>query len=238
MTAPAEARDRLALALDVGDLAAAEALARRLAPWFGIAKVGFELYAEAGPTAFARLGDLGLRVFADLKLYDIPTTVERAARAIARHRVDYLNFHAAGGVTMLRAAVAGCVEGARDAQRTTPITLAVTVLTSDPDTRAFDARLACALDAGCDGVVCSASELEAVQRVSGGRLRSMVPGIRLGHDDAHDQVRIATPEDAFARGADWIVVGRAVTGAADPEQAAEEIARSAGAGLARAPRAT
>ena len=99
-----DVRDRLALALDVGGPADAEAVARRLAPWFGIAKVGLELYAEAGPDVFDRLRDLGIAVFADLKLYDIPTTVERAARTLGRRGVDFLNFPAAGGATMLEPA--------------------------------------------------------------------------------------------------------------------------------------
>ncbi|MBV8951835.1 MAG: orotidine 5'-phosphate decarboxylase, partial [Actinobacteria bacterium] len=91
--APAAVRDRLVLALDVDDLDTAIALARRLTPWFGTAKVGFELFTAAGPDAFARLHDLGMRVFADLKFHDIPTTVERAARAAARHGVEFLNLH-------------------------------------------------------------------------------------------------------------------------------------------------
>src|SRR5262249_57430453 len=96
-----EVRDRLALALDVGGPDDAEALARRLEPWFGIAKIGLELYAEAGPAMIERLRALGLAVFADLKLYDIPNTVERAARVLGRRGVDFLNFPAAGGAAML-----------------------------------------------------------------------------------------------------------------------------------------
>src|SRR5256714_10349434 len=92
-----DVRDRLALALDVGGAADAERVARRLVPWFGIAKVGLELYGEAGPDIFERLRALGFAIFADLKLYDIPTTVERAARVLGRRGVDFLNFPAAGG---------------------------------------------------------------------------------------------------------------------------------------------
>src|SRR6478735_364818 len=115
VAAPAEVRDRLTLPLDVGDLDAALAIARAVAPWFGIAKVGYELYAEAGPDAFARLHDLGFAVFCDLKLHDIPTTVERGAAALAGHGVKFMNAHAAGGVDMLRAFVAGAREGAEAA---------------------------------------------------------------------------------------------------------------------------
>ena len=90
-------------------------LAREVAPWFGVAKVGLELYSAAGPAAVEPLRELGLRVFCDLKLHDIPTTVGRAARVLGRLGVSYLNFHAAGGVDMLRAGVEGVLEGARDA---------------------------------------------------------------------------------------------------------------------------
>src|SRR5262245_16863852 len=143
-----EARDHLALALDVGDLDAARASALRVEPWFGAGKVGFARYAEAGPSAFQALRHKGFRVFADLKLHDIPNTVGRAARVLGRHGVDFLNFHAAGGEAMLRAGVEGLAEGARDAGHVRPVALAVTVLTSDPNVDAMDARLDDARNAG------------------------------------------------------------------------------------------
>src|SRR5436309_11267314 len=143
-----DARNRLAVALDVPDLDSAEQLAKEIAPWFGVAKVGLELYSAAGPEAIARFRALDFAVFADLKLHDIPTTVGRAARVLGRLGVAYLNFHAAGGVEMLRAGVEGVREGARDAQRAAPVPIAVTVLTSDPDASAFDARLAAAFESG------------------------------------------------------------------------------------------
>ncbi|HZJ27130.1 MAG TPA: orotidine-5'-phosphate decarboxylase [Acidimicrobiia bacterium] len=222
-----EVRDRLALALDVDDLDDALVLARRLEPWFGIAKVGYELYGTAGPEAFDRLRDMGFQVFADLKLHDIPTTVERGARSLARHGVGFVNAHAAGGEVMLRAFVAGLHEGARDVGAEPPAALAVTVLTSEPDANAFDARLDRARVAGCDGVVCSAYE---IARVSAVGLTSMVPGIRLPDTDLHDQARAVTPADALAAGATWLVVGRTVTAASDPEAAADQVSRSAAAG--------
>jgi orotidine-5'-phosphate decarboxylase len=227
----ADVRDRLVLPLDVGDLGAALAMARRLAPWFGIAKVGHELYAEAGPDTFDRLQELGFRVFADLKYYDIPTTVERAARAIARRGVQFLNFPAVGGEAMLRAGVEGLREGAREAGHAPPVALAVTVLTSDPRADAFDERLDVAARAGCDGVVCSAHEIAAVH-ARDAQLTTMVPGIRLAGGARHDQARVATPEEAVRAGANWVIIGRPVTAAADPEAAATEVAQSVAAGLA------
>jgi orotidine-5'-phosphate decarboxylase len=218
---PAEVRERMVLVLDVGGLADAEGVARRLAPWFGVVKVGHELYAEAGPEAFARFHALGFKVFCDLKLHDIPNTVERAARAHARHGVDFMNAHAAGGETMLRAFVAGARAGAADGGLPHPVTLAVTVLTSDPDASAFTTRLDIAATAGCDGVVCSA--FEATAAASAG-LRAMVPGVRLTGTARDDQARVATPGEAITAGASWIVVGRTVTAAADPERAAASAA--------------
>ena len=219
MIAPT-AREHLVLALDVGGLAEAEALAGRVREWFGIVKVGFELYAEAGPAAFARFRDLGFRVFADLKLHDIPTTVGRAARALARHGVEFLDFHAAGGIDMLRAGVEGLREGAARGGGVAPIALAVTVLTSEPDARAFRARLDAAVAAGCDGVVCSAHEVAAARDAG---MRTMVPGIRPAGVSRDDQARFATPTDAIRAGADWLVVGRPVGAAPDPVSAAAAI---------------
>lgn len=213
-------RDRLVLPLDVGDLDDAEAMMRTVGEWFGVAKVGLELYAEAGPAAFARFRDLGFRVFADLKLHDIPNTVRRAARVHGRHGVDFLNFHTAGGVDMLRAAVEGLREGADAAGLPAPVALGVTVLTSDPDASAFAARLAAAVDAGCDGVVCAAREVAAA-RAAG--MATMVPGIRPAGASLDDQARVATPAAAVADGATWLVIGRPVTAAADPAAAAAAI---------------
>ncbi len=230
VAAPPEVRDRLVLPLDVGDLEAAVAMARKVAPWFGVAKVGYELYAEAGPDAFDRLHDLGLSVFCDLKLHDIPTTVERGAAALARHGVEYLNAHAAGGTDMLRAFVHGAQAGAAAAGLAPPVTLAVTVLTSDPDASAFPARLALAAETGCDGVVCSGREVEAVAAAG---LASMVPGIRPAGANRDDQARVVTPGDAIARGADWLVIGRPVTAAPDPAGAAAAIAAEVEAELRR-----
>jgi orotidine-5'-phosphate decarboxylase len=223
-----DARDHLALALDVGDLDAALAVAQRVQPWFGVAKVGFELYAEAGPDAFQALRDKGFRVFADLKLHDIPNTVGRAARVLGRRGVDFLNFHAAGGEAMLRAGVEGLRDGARDAGHGVPVALAVTVLTSDPNVDALDARMELARVAGCDGVVCAGGDVPLARARA---LLTMVPGIRLAGDDANDQSRVDTPRDAVARGADWLVIGRSVTGADDPERAAERVMRDVAEGL-------
>jgi orotidine-5'-phosphate decarboxylase len=224
-------RDRLVLALDLDDLAAARALAARLDPWFATVKVGFELYAAAGPAAFDALHADGFRIFADLKLHDIPTTVARAARVHGRRGVELLNLHAAGGTAMLRAGAEAYREGAAEAGHAAPVALGVTVLTSEPDVSAFDDRLSSCVEAGLDGVVCAAAEVNAARAA---RMRTMVPGIRRTGDSTDDQARVATPGDAIGRGADWLVIARTVTNANDPERAAEAVTAEVDAALARA----
>jgi len=121
---PPEIRSKLALVLDVDDVVAALRLARDLRPWFGVAKVGLELYSASGPDVVGGLSDLGYDVFCDLKFHDIPTTVGRAARVIGALGATYLNFHAQGGVPMLTAGVEGFLTGASDAGLPAPIPLA------------------------------------------------------------------------------------------------------------------
>ncbi len=191
-------------------------------PWFGVAKVGLELFAAVGPEAVARLRGLDLKVFADLKLHDIPTTVGRAARVLGRLGVGYVNFHAAGGVDMLRAAVDGLDAGAREAHQDVPIPIAVTVLTSDADASAFPARLDAAIASGCRGVVCSVDELARV-RDARPDFVTIVPGVRFDDGAPHDQARVGTPDAVARAGADMLVLGRAVTRANDPGVAARRV---------------
>lgn len=208
LTPDPTARERCVLALDVGGLDTALGVAEPLVPWFGWMKVGLELFSAAGPDAFGAVHDLGVRVFADLKFHDIPNTVGRATREIARHPVDMVNFHAAGGEEMMRAAVDGLRQTRPDA-----LALAVTVLTSEADASPVTPRLDAARRAGCDGVVCAGGDARDA-RARG--LRPLVPGIRLPGTDANDQARVSTPDGALAAGAEWIVLGRAVTAARDP----------------------
>src|SRR4051794_91225 len=154
-------RDRLAIALDVDDLVAALRIARDVRPWFGVAKIGLELFIAAGPEAIGALTQLGYKVFLDLKLDDIPTTVERAARIAGSLGVGYLTVHARGGVSILRAGVNGLADGAQKAGLPPPIALGVTVLTSDDTApeHILPQRVAAAAEAGCGGVVCAASDV-------------------------------------------------------------------------------
>ncbi len=217
-----QARDRLVLGLDVATSDEALGLAERLQPWFAVAKVGLELFTAVGPRIVEELREAGYEVFADLKYHDIPTTVGRAARAAGRLGVKYLNFHAAGGLEMLRAGAEGLREGATEAGHPDPVPLAVTVLTSDPDASTFDARLATAVEAGCGGVVCSALEVAAVKERHAD-LVTLVPGTRPAGTDRHDQARTATPAEAARAGADLLVMARVVIAADDPEAAARAV---------------
>jgi orotidine-5'-phosphate decarboxylase len=224
---PADVRAKLAVALDVDDSVVALRLAKELRPWFGVAKVGLELYSAAGPDIIGALSDLGYDVFADLKFHDIPTTVGRAARVIGSLGARYLNLHAQGGVPMLQAGVEGFLGGAEEAGVAVPIALAVTILTSDAEAppEVLASRVQAALDAGCGGVVCAVTDVGSVKR-QGPDLVTVVPGIRPAGSPTHDQARLGTPVDAIAVGADILVIGRAVTQADDPAAAAAAIAAS------------
>jgi orotidine-5'-phosphate decarboxylase len=220
-----DVRSRLAVALDLPDLDTAEQLAKEVAPWIGIAKVGLELFSAAGPDAIRHLRALDFDVFVDLKLHDIPTTVGRAARVLGRHGARFVNFHAAGGVDMMRAAVEGLAQGADEAGHAAAIPIAVTVLTSDPDAGAFDERFAWAVTAGCGGVVCSVQEVERVHSARPDFV-TIVPGVRFAEGERHDQARVGTPEDVARAGGDVLVLGRALTRADDPRATAQRISEA------------
>ncbi|MXZ31305.1 MAG: orotidine-5'-phosphate decarboxylase [Acidimicrobiia bacterium] len=217
-------RARCALALDTGDLARALGLARILRPWFGIAKVGLELFGAVGPAAVGALRDEGFEVFVDLKLHDIPNTVAGAARSLAGLGARYVTMHAAGGSAMLTAGADGLAAAARPAGAEAPVGLAITVLTSDSvatgEVLASRAEMAAAT--GCGGVVCAAADLPTIREAAGDLLR-VVAGIRPRGAAADDQSRVATPAGAVAAGADIVVIGRPVTAAADPAAAASAL---------------
>jgi orotidine-5'-phosphate decarboxylase len=221
---PEALRNRLALALDFDDSVVATRWAARMKGYFGVAKLGLELFSATGPSVVAELVEAGWRVFVDIKLADIPNTTRRAARVIGSLGASYLTVHASAGPTSLRAAVEGLAEGAAQVGLPVPAALGVTVLTSDLDVPAglVGARALAAAEAGCAGVVCAAGDL-AEARAAAPALLAVVPGIRLPGQGRDDQGRTATPREAVAAGADILVVGRAVTAAADPEEAAGAI---------------
>ena len=222
-----DVRDHLALALDVDDLVVARRLAKDVQPWFRVAKVGFELFTAAGPDAVQAMLDLGYDVFLDLKLHDIPNTVEKAARVAGATGVMYLTIHAMGGPVMLRAGVDGFLEGAAAAGLPAPVPLAVTVLTSDADAPAhiLPKRVELAVESGAKGLICAGTDLGFVRELVP-RFTLVVPGTRPPGVSAHDQARVTTPAEALDAGADLLVIGRAVTAADDPVKAAEDLADS------------
>jgi orotidine-5'-phosphate decarboxylase len=220
--------NRVIVALDVSDLVEAERLATDLAPEVGMLKIGFELFWAFGPEAVRRIAPLG-PVFMDSKLHDIPTTVERASANIARLGVAMLNVHALGGDAMMRAAMEGAKRGADDAGVSMPLVIAVTVLSSQggedlatPASLAWEAK-----EAGLDGVVVSGEDVRDVRDACGDAFCLAVPGIRPEGVNGHDQVRVLTPRAAIERGADYLIVGRAITTADDPVGVARMIARDA-----------
>lgn len=222
-------RPALAIALDVSDLNEALRLAEEVHPWCDVAKVGLQLFTSAGPPAVEALVETGYKVFLDLKLHDIPNTVAGAARAAGRLGASLLTVHAAGGEQMLRAGVDGFAEGrsaAGLAPRQAVGMLAVTVLTSEPDPSAglVAERCKLALVSGCAGVVCAAAEIGTARSVLPEEGIVLVPGIRSAGQANDDQVRVATAGVAARAGASILVVGRAVTNAADPAQAAAALA--------------
>lgn len=222
MTAAVVPRAIPIVALDVPALAPAMALVERLGESCRFYKVGLELFTATGPEIVHRLRDRGAEVFLDVKFHDIPNTVRGGVRSAAALGARLVTVHASGGRAMLEAAV----EGAGD--RCT--VLAVSVLTSMDGAALGEAwgrpgvtpgdevlRLAAlARRSGVPGLVCSGEEAPLVTAAHGDALRLLVPGIRLAGGDRHDQARVVTPAEAQARGARWIILGRAVTADADP----------------------
>lgn len=219
------------VALDVPTAEEAVRLATSLAPHVGGFKVGLELLMGPGPAVVAALARLDKPVFADAKLHDIPTTVFRAARRLGGLGARWVTVHATGGRRMLEAARAGLDEGSGG--RAAGV-LAVTVLTSLGDEDLTEtgipgspgrqtarlARLAAA--AGCEGVICSPNELGVIAQVAPDLLR-VTPGIRPEGSSPDDQRRTSDPVEAIERGADFLVIGRAILRSSDPAAAARDI---------------
>lgn len=223
------AADHLIVALDTCSVAEALRLAKRLQKLLRYVKIGSALFTAAGPVAIQRLRALGFEVFLDLKFHDIPSTVEKSCRAAVRQRVAMLTVHASGERAMLEAAVEGVRDEARRLKIPRPRVIGVTVLTSveASQTRRVATRVialaAEAQRAGLDGVVSSAQEAPAIRRRAGSQFVIVCPGIRPAGAEASDQHRIASPREAMARGADFLVVGRPITQARDPRVAARQI---------------
>ena len=226
----ASARDRLIVALDVPNSAEAQRLVAALGDSVSFYKVGKQLFTAAGPALVRELVGSGKKVFLDLKFHDIPNTVAAAVRSASELGVAMLNVHASGGSKMMQAAAEAAA-----AAKQPPLVLAVTVLTSlgDADLRELGVmgtareqvlRLASlARRAGCGGVVASAREAQALRQEMGTSFTIVALGVRPAGASKDDQSRVATPAEAIAAGADYIGVGRPITGAKDPAAAARAI---------------
>jgi orotidine-5'-phosphate decarboxylase len=223
-------RAPIAVALDAPDLETAARWAGLVTPHVSALKIGLELYLRYGPSVVASVrGASGAQIFLDLKLHDIPATVAGAARAVARLRPALLTVHAAAGAAAIKAAA--------DAIPATRV-VAVTVLTSLSEadlarigiggqvSGAVRRLAALSVEAGARGLVCSPQEVTAVRAEVGEDIMLITPGVRPAGTDQNDQARVATPEEALRSGADLLVIGRPITGAADPGAAAAAIAAS------------
>lgn len=232
--------ERIIVALDYPDASGAEGLLRQLEGLPCYMKVGMELFYAAGPQFVLRLKEAGYNVFLDLKLHDIPNTVKGGSASVTRLGVDMFNVHAAGGRAMMEAAREGVEQAlAGRPGAVKPILIGVTQLTSTsqgvlndeigiagPIEEAVLRYAALAKQSGLDGVVASPLEVTRIKERCGESFVTVTPGIRPAGSAIGDQSRVMTPREAFAQGTDYIVVGRPITGAADPRQAFERICSS------------
>ncbi|HEY4739545.1 MAG TPA: orotidine-5'-phosphate decarboxylase [Candidatus Acidoferrales bacterium] len=226
--------------MDVDRARDACALARQLRGVVGMLKVGSRLFTAEGPPVVRQLTLMGYEIFLDLKFHDIPSTVSGAvASAVKLKGVCLLTLHTLGGTEVLEAAVK-----AAHKVKNPPALLGVTVLTSHDASSLKRAGIAgtpaaaalrlarIAKATGCDGVVASPQEVQAVRRAFGPKFLIVVPGIRPAHSESDDQSRVATPSAAIRCGADYLVIGRPITGASDPRKAATQINGEIAAALA------
>ena len=229
------------VALDVQSLGEAEGLLDRVAGVLTGCKIGSQLFTAVGPAAIEMARKRGFRVFLDLKYHDIPNTVAGAVREATRLGVFMLNVHASGGVAMLRAGAEAATKAAAEFRVARPLCLGVTVLTS-LDRRALQREVgvptsveghvlhlaAVSREAGLDGCVASPQEIASLRVAMGAGWVIVTPGVRPAGVDQADQMRIATPRRALAAGADYLVVGRAISAARDPGAAAAAVVAELG----------
>jgi orotidine-5'-phosphate decarboxylase len=223
-------KERIIIALDVGTKREALALAEALND-ARVFKIGLELFTAEGPALLEETVRLGKKPFLDLKYHDIPNTVSGAVQSATRKGVHMLTLHTSGGIEMMAAAARAALEESARTGKERPVLLGVTILTSlkDEELRRIGfahavadqvLRLAVlAKDSGLDGVVCSPHEIESIKRECGGDFLVVTPGIRPAWAAAQDQKRIMTPAEAVGKGADYLVIGRPITGAPSPQEA-------------------
>ncbi len=238
------AKERLIIALDVDTAEEAELLVSQLHDYVGVFKVGMQLFNSEGPEVLKRIHRLGGRIFLDLKLHDIPNTVAQASSVLTSHGVYMFNVHCAGGKDMMKRAVESSVEEAQNSGISRPLVIGVTVLTSINQEMLTDevginrpvedqvvhwAKLA--KEAGLNGVVASPKEIRAIREACGRDFVIITPGVRPEWAAKNDQKRIMTPKEAVEAGASYLVVGRPITAASDPVEAAKRIVAEMEEGL-------
>ncbi|MDP9097936.1 MAG: orotidine-5'-phosphate decarboxylase [Verrucomicrobiota bacterium] len=220
--------EKIIVALDVATAKEAQPLSSLLADDVGMFKIGLQIYTAEGPALIRSISSLGPKVFLDLKLHDIPNTVARAVESAGKLGVRMLTIHLSGGGEMIRAAVS--------ARNNDLLLLGVTVLTSSTDETLAEvgipgktsdqvlrlARLGVAN--GIDGLVASPNEAGILRAEFGDKIKIVTPGIRPTGSDPGDQKRFATPREAIDAGADYLVIGRPITGDPDPRAAAQRVA--------------
>jgi orotidine-5'-phosphate decarboxylase len=230
------ARDCLSLALDnVSSMHALSSLIHATAPSIGVYKVGLEQFTRFGPPVLDLVRKANRKIFLDLKFHDIPNTVGRAVQSACDLGVNYLTIHTMGGIAMMRAAMEA-INSLRRQKSGAPKIIGVTLLTSidihclqkelsvTRDPADYVGHLAIlAVQAGLDGIVCSATDLPVVKPMLPKTFEIITPGIRPSGSSAHDQKRVASPAEAIKKGATLLILGRAITGAADPGKVAESI---------------
>jgi len=229
-------KEKVIIALDVSSREEAMHLVKDLRDTVGMFKVGSQLFTACGPQIVRDIVASGGKVFLDLKFHDIPNTVTHAAVEAAKLGVSMMTIHASGGRAMMQSVAKELHEKFGNKR---PIVVAITVLTSFDTRSLFEIgievpieehvkRLALfAQECGIDGVVCSPREIQAVRKIVNQNFRIVTPGIRMPDQSLNDQQRIATPHEALSAGADYIVVGRAITADPDPHAAAERLLKSA-----------
>ena len=229
--------EKIILVLDVSSREEAMKLVRPLHEHVGMFKVGMQLFTAEGPSLVREIVDLGGKVFLDLKFHDIPNTVAHGVLEAAKLGVSMMTIHAAGGRTMMETVAKELQNKFGDSK---PLVVAVTVLTSLSDLalqetgveRSMELQVLgmakLAEESGVGGVVCSPQEIGLVRNAVGKNFKIVTPGIRMPGQSADDQQRLATPSEALTAGADYIVVGRAVTAAPDPRSALDALVRSCG----------
>jgi orotidine-5'-phosphate decarboxylase len=226
-----QAKDKIIVALDCAGEKAALNIAEKVAPFVGVFKVGFELFISAGPSIVKNIHSFGGKVFLDLKLHDIPNTVAKAVLAAAELNIFMLNVHASGGRKMMKQAAQEIKKA-----KNPPVLIGVTVLTSmtsevlknEINIQATAAEQVVRLaklskEAGLSGVVASGEEIIVIKNACGKDFKVVVPGVRPSWSEKNDQKRVVTPGEAIERGADFIVIGRPITGDKNPAEAAKKV---------------